>query len=154
MWKELQELNEIFTPMKERVIVDDADVVRFRRIRLAKEHFNKVIDKYLKENGKSISEISKRDVNLLGKSYTIQDREILIQQIMYRLETNYGKPLKWIRENNKSALFKEIESNGWTNSGSEVIDNWAGETWVISTTKETSWWNSWWDWETDNSSSE
>lgn len=124
MWKELRELNEIFTPVKKREVIDDSDVIRVTRMRKMKEYFNQLIQKYLRENNKSISEITKKDVNLLGKDYTIQDREILIQQIIYRLETNYGKPLKWIKDNDKSALFREIDKHGSINTRTEENDNW------------------------------
>lgn len=112
MWKELREINEMFTPIKERQVIDDSDVVRYQKIRTAKQHFNLLIEKYLKEKHISIAEITKKDINYLGKKYNESDREILIQQIMYFLETNFGKPLKRIKENNMSALFKEIDNDG------------------------------------------
>ena len=112
MRKELRELNEIFTPIRERQIVDDDDVVRYQKIRVAKEYFNDLIRKYLREKHISIKEITKKDINYLGKKYNEKDREILIQQVMYHLETTFGKPLKWIRENDKCALFREIDEDG------------------------------------------
>jgi hypothetical protein len=112
MWKELKEINEMFTPIKERPIIDDSDVVRYQKIRTAKLHFNDLIERYLKEKHISIAEITKKDINYLGKSYNEKNREILIQQVMYFLETNFGKPLKRIKENNKCALFKEIDNDG------------------------------------------
>ena len=47
-----------------------------------------------------------------GKMYNEKEREILIQQVMYFLETNFGKPLKWIKENDMCALFREIDNDG------------------------------------------
>jgi hypothetical protein len=112
MWKELEEINEMFTPIRERPVIDDSDVVKFQKIRVAKEYFNEKIREYLKEKHLSIKDITKKDINLLGKSYNEKDREILIQQIMYHLETSFGKPLKWIKDNNKCALFQEIDKDG------------------------------------------
>lgn len=112
MRKELKEINEMFTPVKEKSVIDDSDVVRYQKIRTAKLHFNALIEKYLKEKHISIADITKKDINYLGKSYNESDREILIQQVMYFLETNFGKPLKRIKENNKCALFKEIDNDG------------------------------------------
>lgn len=153
MRKELRELNEMFTPLRKEEVIDDSDVIRYQKIRTAKEHFNNLIDKYLRENHISISEISKKDINLLGKKYNEKDREILIQQIMYHLETNFGKPLKWIKENNKCALFNEIDSDGWINSWTEETDNNAWEQWSVPVTSENGEWDIWWDKESDNSSS-
>ena len=145
MRKELRELNEIFTPIKERQIVDDSDVVRYQKIRVAKEYFNELIRKYLKEKHISIKEITKKDINYLGKKYNEKDREILIQQVMYHLETTFGKPLKWIRENDKCALFREIDSDGWINSRTKKASNESWEEWSIWTTQENGWWDLWGD---------
>ena len=112
MWKELKEINEMFTPSRNREPIDDSDVVRYQKIRTAKEFFNNLIEKYLKEKNISIDKITKKDINYLGKKYNEKDREILIQQVMYFLETNFGKPLKWIKENDKCALFREIDKDG------------------------------------------
>lgn len=141
MWKELRELNEIFTPIKERPIVDDSDVVRYQKIRVAKEHFNELIRRYLKEKHISIKEITKKDINYLGKKYNEKDREILIQQVMYHLETTFGKPLKWIRENDKCALFREIDADGWINSRTKKASNKSWEEWSLWPTQEDGWWD-------------
>lgn len=152
MRKELREINEMFTPLPHQEI-DDSDVVRYQRIREIKQHFNARIEQYLKEKNISITEITKKDINLLWKSYKEQEKEILIQQIMYFLETNFGKPLKRIRENHKCALFEEIEKDGWTNWNSKESNHWDVKEWSISTTTETSWWNSQRDEGSDSSTS-
>lgn len=153
MWKELRELNEIFTPIKERQIVDDSDVVRYQKIRVAKEHFNELIRRYLKEKHISIKEITKKDINYLGKKYNEKDREILIQQVMYHLETTFGKPLKWIRENDKCALFREIDADGWINSRTKEASNKSWEEWSLWPTQEDGWWDLWRDEEADSDAS-
>lgn len=112
MWKEMREISEMFSPLKEKEVIDDSDVVRYQRNRELKEFFNNLIKEYLKKNNKSIAEITKKDINLLGKKYNDKEREVLIQQVMYYLETNFGKPLKRIKENNKCVLFQEIDSDG------------------------------------------
>lgn len=153
MWKELREINEMFTPIKERPIVDDSDVVRYQKIRVAKQHFNLLIENYLKEKHISIAEITKKDINYLGKKYNESDREILIQQIMYFLETNFGKPLKRIKENNMSALFKEIDNDGWINTWSKKSSKGSWKQWSVSTSEEDGWWDLWGDKEADSDSS-
>lgn len=153
MWKELREINEMFTPIKERPIVDDSDVVRYQKIRVAKQHFNLLIENYLKEKHISIAEITKKDINYLGKKYNESDREILIQQIMYFLETNFGKPLKRIKENNMSALFKEIDNDGWINTWSKKSSKGSWKQWSVPTSEEDGWWDLWGDKEADNDSS-
>lgn len=153
MRKELREINEMFTPIRERTVIDDSDVVRYQKIRAAKQHFNLLIEKYLREKHISISEITKKDINYLGKKYNESDREILIQQIMYFLETNFGKPLKRIKENNMCALFKEIDNDGWINSWSKKSSKRSWKQRSVSTSEEDGWWNLWWDKEADCDSS-
>ena len=135
----------MFTPIKETQVIDDSDVIRYQKIRTAKLHFNALIEKYLREKHISISEITKKDINYLGKSYNEKNREILIQQVMYFLETNFWKPLKWIKENNKCALFKEIDNDGWINTRSKKSSKRAWDKWSVSTSSEDGWWDSWWD---------
>lgn len=153
MWKELREINEMFTPINERQVIDDSDVVRYQKIRVAKQHFNLLIEKYLREKHISIAEITKKDINYLGKMYNEKDREILIQQILYFLETNFGKPLKRIKENNMSALFKEIDNDGWINSWSKKSSKRSWKQRSVSASEEDGWWDLWWDKEADCDSS-
>ena len=153
MRKELKEINEMFTPLNEKSVIDDSDVVRYQKIRTAKLHFNALIEKYLREKHISIAEITKKDINYLGKSYNEKNREILIQQVMYFLETNFGKPLKRIKENNKCALFKEIDNDGWINTWSEKSSKRSWKQWSVSDSTETSWWDLWRDKESDSSTS-
>lgn len=143
----------MFTPLKEREVIDDSDVVRYQKIKVAKEHFNNLIRDYLKKKHISIAEITKKDINYLGKNYNEKDREILIQQIMYHLETSFGKPLKRIKENNKSALFKEIDSDGWVNSWTKKTSSRSGKEWSIPGATEDGEWDLWGNEETDSSTS-
>ena len=153
MRKELKEINEMFTPVKEKSVIDDSDVVRYQKIRTAKLHFNDLIEKYLREKHISIAEITKKDINYLGKSYNESDREILIQQVMYFLETNFWKPLKRIKENNKCALFKEIDNDGWINTWSKKSSKRSRKKWSVQTSTEDGWWDLWGDKEADSNSS-
>lgn len=143
MWKELRDINEMFTPVKDRKVIDDSDVIKFAKNRVRKQYFNEIIDKYLRENHIWIENLSKKDVNILGKKYNDKDREVLIQQIMFTLETRFGKPLKWIKDNKKSALFEEIDNDGRSNSGTEETSWDAWEGWSVSVTEQDDWWTSW-----------
>lgn len=153
MWKELREINDMFKPLNNKEVVNDDDVIRYQRIRTAKQYFNKLIENYLREKKISIAEITKKDINYLGKNYKEEEREILIQQVMYFLETNFWKPLKRIKENNKSALFKEIDNDGWINTGSEKSDSWAWEWWSIQAPKKTRRRSKRWNGKTNSSTS-
>ena len=149
----MSEINEMFTPIQQREPIDDTDVINFAKNRVRKEYFNQVIHKYLRENQIWIENFSKKDINILGKMYNDKDREVLIQQVMYTLETRFGKPLKRIKDNNKSALFKEIDEDGWINSRTEKASNESWEWWSIPTPSEDVWWDLWGNEETDNGSS-
>ena len=152
-WKVMSEINEMFSPIKEKEVIDDTDVINFAKNRVRKEYFNNVIHKYLRENHLTIDKISKKDINILGKKYNDKDREVLIQQIMYTLETRFGKPLRWIKDNKKSALFIEIDEDGWINSWTEEASWESWEEWSVWITPENDWWDSGGDEKTDSSSS-
>lgn len=145
MWKELRDINEMFTPVKDRKVIDDSDVIKFAKNRVRKQYFNEIIDKYLRENHIWIENLSKKDINILGKKYNDKDREVLIQQIMFTLETRFGKPLKRIKDNKKSALFEEIDNDGRSNSRTEETSWDAWEGWSVSVTEQNDWWTSWWN---------
>ena len=49
MWKELREINDMFKPLNNKEVVNDDDVIRYQRIRTAKQYFNKLIENYLRE---------------------------------------------------------------------------------------------------------
>lgn len=143
----------MFTPIRERQIMEDSDVVRYQKIRTAKEFFNNLIRDYLRKNHISIEEITKKDINYLGKKYNEKDREILIQQVMYHLETNFWKPLKRIKENDKCALFREIDSDGWINTWAKKTPRKSWKQWSVPASTENGWWDLWGNEETDSSSS-
>lgn len=151
--KVMREINEMFTPRPEKQLIDDSDVIKFAKNRVRKQYFNEIIEKYLKENKIWIENLSKKDVNILGKNYNDTDREVLIQQIMYTLETRFGKPLKRIKDNQKSALFIEIDEDGWNNSWTKEASWESWEEWSIWTPTENDGGISWWDKEANSSSS-
>ena len=151
--KVMSEINEMFTPIQQREPIDDTDVINFAKNRVRKEYFNQVIHKYLKENHIWIEHFSKKDINILGKMYNDKDKEVLIQQVMYTLETRFGKPLKRIKDNNKSALFKEIDEDGWINTRTKEASWKSWEEWSVWTSSKDDWGVVWGDKESDNSTS-
>ena len=112
--KVFDEINDIFTSKKPQEYMNDDDVVRFTTIRHLKERFNFQIESYLKQNKMNMGGFSKKDIKILTKDYNDLEKEVFYQQVMYHLETNFGRSLKWIKENNKSILLNEIDKDGWT----------------------------------------
>jgi len=112
--KVFDEMNDMFTSKKPQEYMNDDDVVRFTTIRHLKERFNFQIESYLKQNKMNMGDFSKKDIKILTKDYNDLEKEVFYQQVMYHLETNFGRSLKWIKENNKSVLLNEIDKDGWT----------------------------------------
>lgn len=117
--KVFDELNDIMSSKKQREIMDDSDVVAFVEKRRLKEYFNQVIENYLRSKKLPIEDFWKKDIKILTKKYNDIQKEIFIQQFMYHLETTYWKPIKWVKEQWKSLLLREIEKDGWINSGTD-----------------------------------
>ncbi len=112
--KVFDEINDIFISKKPQEYMNDDDVIRFTTIRHLKERFNFQIESYLKQNKMNMGDFSKKDIKILTKDYNDLEKEVFYQQVMYHLETNFGRSLKWIKENNKSVLLNEIDKDGWT----------------------------------------
>jgi len=106
MWKILSDIDDILKEKHEEVIYDK-DVEILREVNQQKEYFNQLISAYLRKYNIKIGELSKKDINLITKNYNDNQKDLFIQQVLYRLETNWWKPISRIKENNLSKLFDE-----------------------------------------------
>jgi hypothetical protein len=64
-----------------------------------------MIHNYLKKYHKWINLLSKEDIAIMTEWFDTIDKTLFLDQVKYTLETTYGKPIKWIIQNNKSILF-------------------------------------------------
>jgi hypothetical protein len=64
-----------------------------------------MIHNFLKKYHKWIDMLSKEDIAIMTEWMDTIDRTLFLDQVKSALETTYGKPMKWIIENNKSILF-------------------------------------------------
>jgi hypothetical protein len=60
---------------------------------------------FLRKYKKPISLLSTEDIAMMTEWFDTIHKSAFLDQVKYCLETNYWKPLSWIRENNKSILF-------------------------------------------------
>jgi len=51
--------------------------------------------------------LSKEDIVIMTDWMDTLDKTLFMDQVKYSLETTFGKPIKWIVENNKSILFNK-----------------------------------------------
>lgn len=49
--------------------------------------------------------LSREDIAIMTEWMDSMDRTMFMDQVKYTLETTFGKPIKWIVQNNKSILF-------------------------------------------------
>lgn len=105
MWKELRELNELLKeePYKEKIKIDEID--RQKRKRYKKEVYRQMIHNYLRKYHKPIWMLSREDIVIMTENMDPMDKTLFMDQVKYSLETTWGKPIKWIVQNNKSILF-------------------------------------------------
>lgn len=45
----------------------------------------------------------------MTEGYTSRQKQVFMEQLLKSMQTNRGKPIKWIRENNKSVLLNQID---------------------------------------------
>lgn len=90
-------------PMREKIRVED--ISRQKAKRYKKEVYRQMIYNFLRKEHKWIWELSKEDIASMTEWFDTIDKTIFMDQVKYCLETNWGKPIKWIIQNNKSVLF-------------------------------------------------
>jgi hypothetical protein len=64
-----------------------------------------MIHNYLRKYQKWIWMLSREDIAIMTEWMDTIDKTLFMDQVKYSLETTYGKPIKWIVQNNKSILF-------------------------------------------------
>lgn len=107
MWQVLRDLNDLIKeePYREKIKIEDID--RIKRKRYKQEVYRMMIHNYLRKYHKGINLLSKEDIAIMTEWMDTLDRTLFLDQVKYTLETTYGKPIKWIIQNNKSILFNK-----------------------------------------------
>ena len=105
MWQILRDINDLIKeePYREKIKIEDID--RIKRKRYKQEVYRKMIHNYLRKYQKWIWMLSKEDIAIMTEWMDTLDKTLFLDQVKYSLETTYGKPIKWIVQNNKSILF-------------------------------------------------
>ena len=105
MWQILRDLNDLIKeePYREKVKIEDID--RVKRKRYKQEVYRRMIHNYLRKYQKWIWMLSKEDIAIMTEWMDTIDKTLFLDQVKYTLETTFGKPIKWIVQNNKSILF-------------------------------------------------
>ncbi len=107
MWQVLRDLNDLIKEEPNRENVKIGDIDRIKRKRYKQEVYRKMIHNYLRKYHKGIGMLSKEDIAIMTEWMDTLDRTLFLDQVKYTLETSYGKPIKWIIQNNKSILFNK-----------------------------------------------
>lgn len=107
MWQVLRDLNDLIKEEPNRENVKISDIDRIKRKRYKQEVYRRMIHNYLRKYHKGIGMLSKEDIAIMTEWMDTLDRTLFLDQVKYTLETSYGKPIKWIIQNNKSILFNK-----------------------------------------------
>lgn len=107
MWQILRDINDLIKeePYREKIKVED--ISRQKAKRYKQEVYRKMIYNYLRKYHKGIDMLSREDIAIMTEWFDTIDKTLFLDQVKYCLETNYGKPIKWIVQNNKSILFNK-----------------------------------------------
>lgn len=105
MWQVLRDINELITEEPKREEIKIGEIDRIKRKRYKKEVYRQMIHNYLRKYQKWIWMLSKEDIAIMTEGMDTLDKTLFMDQVKYCLETTWGKPIKWIVQNNKSILF-------------------------------------------------
>lgn len=107
MWKILSDINDLIKeePVKQTVNLEELQRAVNKRKR--KDVFRDAIYRYLKKYNKPISLLTREDIAIMTEWMDALMRNEFMDQVKYCLETNYWKPIAWIKANNKSLLFNK-----------------------------------------------
>ena len=105
--KVMQELSDMMKPERDKGI-DDRLLQKQLRENKAREYFNDQIYTYLRVNNKWIWELTTEDLENMTAWYTSRQKQVFQEQLIRAMKTNRGKPISWIKENNKSVLLNQL----------------------------------------------
>lgn len=104
-WQILRDINDLIKeePYREKINVEE--ISRNKAKRYKKEVYRQMIYNYLRKYHKWIGMLSKEDIAIMTDWFNTIDKTLFLDQVKYCLEVNWGKPIKWVIQNNKSILF-------------------------------------------------
>lgn len=105
MWQILRDIDDLIREEPEREVIKIGEIDRQKKKRYKKEVYRMMIHNYLRKYHKWIDMLSKEDIAIMTEWMDTLDKTLFLDQVKYSLETTYGKPIKWIIQNNKSILF-------------------------------------------------
>lgn len=105
MWQVLRDIDDLLKEEPHREEVKVEELSRLKAKRYKKEVYRQMIYNFLRKYHKWIWMLSKEDIAMMTEWMDTIDKTLFMDQVKYCLETNWGKPIKWIVQNNKSILF-------------------------------------------------
>lgn len=107
MWQVLKDINDLIKEEPHRHEADLEWLKRSMEKRRKAESYRNTIYNYLRKYHKWIGMLSREDIVIMTEWMNAIDKTIFLDQVKYCLETTWGKPMKWIVQNNKSILFSK-----------------------------------------------
>ncbi len=105
----MNELKDMMKPERQMEEISDRLVMKAIRDRQIRDTFNNQIYSYLREHKKPIGELTQEDVTKMSWQYPPKYQQIFLEQVLDALKTNRGKPIEWIKKNNKSILLNQLD---------------------------------------------
>ena len=105
----MQELSEMMKPEPYRQEIDDRLLQATLREQNVRRYFNQQIRNYLRTTKKWMGSLNLDDYNKMTENYNTKQKQVFMDQLLKAMQTNRGKPIKWIREHNKSVLLNQID---------------------------------------------
>ena len=105
----MRELHDMMKPQNEREEISTKLLEKTIYERNVRNYFNEQIRTYLRTNHKGMWELDMKDLNEMTKNYNTKQKQVFMEQLMASMRTNRWKPIKWIKEHNKSVLLNQLD---------------------------------------------
>lgn len=105
----MQELSDMMKVQNTQEEIDDRLLQAKIREERVRNYFNNQIHTYLRKNKKGMWRLDLSDYNKMTEGYTSKQKQVFMEQLLKAMQTNRWKPIKRIREHNKSILLNQID---------------------------------------------
>lgn len=105
----MQELHDMMKPEQHQEEISTRLLEKTLHERRVRDYFNEQIRMYLRTNHKWIWELDQKDLAEMTKDYNTKQRQVFMDQLLKAMQTNRWKPIKRIKEHNKSVLLNQLD---------------------------------------------
>lgn len=105
----MRELHDMMKPQQQQEEISTRLLEKTLYERKVRDYFNEQIRTYLRTNHKGMWQLDKDDLEEMTKDYNTKQKQVFMDQLLKAMQTNRWKPIKRIKEHNKSVLLNQLD---------------------------------------------